>query len=83
MAVYKSYGMSAIVHRSEAWWWKENEMRILQRTKRSMETVICGIQLKVRKKVKDLMLMLGLNERIGDNLATVNSVCCNCDVLTR
>ena len=34
---------------------------------------MCGVQLKDRKRSKDLMLMLGLNETI-DQLATANSV---------
>ena len=39
-----------------------------------MVRAMCGIQLKDRKRSKDLMLMLGLMETI-DHLAIVNSVC--------
>ena len=40
----------------------EREMKILLRTERSMVKAICGVQLKDRKRSKDLML--GLNETI-------------------
>ena len=43
---------------------------------------ICGVQLKDRKRSKDLMLMLGLNEAM-DQLGMVNSVCCYGHVLRR
>ena len=35
-AVYDSYVWPAIQYGSEAWWLKESEMGILQRTERSM-----------------------------------------------
>ena len=38
-----------------------------------MVRVMCGIQLKYRKRSMDLMFMLGLNEAI-DQLAMTNSV---------
>ena len=37
--------------------------------------LMCTVQLKDRKKLKDLMLMLGLNQG-RDQLAMANSVCC-------
>ena len=52
-AVYKSYVRPAILHVSEAWCLKENEMRILRRTERSMVRAMCGVQLKDRKRSMD------------------------------
>ena len=48
-------------------------MGILQRTERSIVRAVCGVQLKDRKRSKDFMLMLGMNETI-DQLAMANSV---------
>ena len=45
---------------------KESEMGILRRTERSMVSAMCGVQLKDRKRSKDLIL--GLDETI-DQLA--------------
>ena len=72
-AVYNSYVPPAILHGSEAWWLKESEMGILRRTERSTVRAMCVIQPKVRKRAKDMMLMLGLSETI-DQLAIANSV---------
>ena len=36
---------------------------------------ICGVQHRHRKRSRDLMLMLGLNEAIDHQLATANIVC--------
>ena len=36
----------AMLHGSEAWYLKESEMEILQRTKRFKVTAMCGVQLK-------------------------------------
>ena len=47
-----------------------------------MGRAICGLQLKDRKRSKDLKLMLGLNETI-DQLAMANSVCWYGHVLSR
>ena len=35
---------------------------------------MCGVQLRDKKRARDLMLMMGLNERI-DLLAMANSAC--------
>ena len=51
----------------------ESEMGIFQKEERSMVRAMCGVQLKGRKRSTDLMLMLGLNEAIGQ-LATADSV---------
>ena len=50
-----------------------SEMGILRRTERSMVGVMCGVQLKDRKRANDLMLMMGLNKTIY-RLAMANSV---------
>ena len=71
--VYKSYVSPAILYGSEAWYMKENKMRILQMTERSMVRAMCGVHLKDRKRSTYLMLMLGLNETIGQ-LAMANSI---------
>ena len=60
---------------SEAWC-------LLRRTERSIVGAMCGIQLIDMTRVKDLMLMLGLNETI-DQLAMANSVRCYGHVLRR
>ena len=39
-----------------------------------MLRAMCGVQLKDRKRCKDLMSMIGLNETI-DQLAMASSVC--------
>ena len=39
-----------------------------------MARAICGVQLKDRKRAKDLILMLGLNGTVN-HLAMANSVC--------
>ena len=51
--------------------------RETRRTERSMVRAMCGVQLNDRKRTKDLMLMLGLNETI-DQLAMASSVCWYC-----
>ena len=44
---------------------------------RSMVIAMCGVHLKDRKRVRDLMLLLGLNESM-DELAIASSVGCLC-----
>ena len=46
---------------------------ILRRTERSIARPMCGVQLKYRKRSKDLMLVLGLKKTM-DQLAMANSV---------
>ena len=71
LAVYKNYVRLAILCGSEAWCLKESKMGI-SRTERSMMRAMCRVQLKDRKRSKDFMLMLGLNET-RDHLAMTNS----------
>ena len=61
---YKSYVRPVILYGIEAWCLKESEMGILQWTERSMVRTMCGVQLKDRKRSKDLMLMLSLSETV-------------------
>ena len=58
---------------SETWCLRENEMAILRRTERAMVRSMCGVKLVDRKKMEDLMEMLGLKE-ILDRMATANGV---------
>ena len=70
-AAYKSYVRPAILYGSVAWCQKESEMGILRWSERSMVMAMCRVQLKNRKRHKDLML--GLNETI-DLVAMASSV---------
>ena len=47
---------------SDAWCLKVSEKGFLRRIKRFMVRAMCGIQLKHRKRPRDLILMLGFNE---------------------
>ena len=58
--VYRSYVRSAILHGSETWCLKESGMAILRRTERAMMRSMCGVKLVDRKKLEELMEMLGL-----------------------
>ena len=69
-----------MLYRSEAWCLMESEMGILRRTEISMVRAMCGVQLKHRKRSKQLML--GLNDAIGQ-LAITNCVHCYGHVLRR
>ena len=62
-----------MLYGSEPWSLKESEIKILQRTEISIVRVICGVQLKDRKRSMDLIFTLGLKETI-DQLAMANSV---------
>ena len=80
-AVYKSYIRLAIPHGSEVWRLEERDMRML-RTEKSMLKEMCGVHPKDRKRSKDLMLTLGLNEII-DQLAIANNVRWHCHITWR
>ena len=71
-AFHRSYVNQAILHVSETWFLKECEMGILRTTEISMVRSMCGLQLKDRKRLTDLMFMLGLSETM-DQLAMANS----------
>ena len=61
-AVFKSNVRPAILYASESWCLRESEMGILQRAERSMVRAMCGVQLKERKTINDMILVLGFNE---------------------
>ena len=60
--VYGSCVRSAMLHGSETWCLRENEMVILRRTERAMVRSMCGVKLVDRKNTEELMKMLGLKE---------------------
>ena len=63
-AVYYSYVRPAILHGNKTWCLSEKEMAIFQRTRRSIVKRYVEYRSKIGK-VKDLMLMLALNDNIG------------------
>ena len=71
-----------MLHGSEAWCLNENKMGILRRMERCTVRGMCGVHIKDRKRSRDLMLMLGLNETMH-RLAMANSVRCYGHVLRR
>ena len=71
--VYRSCVRSAMLYGSETWCLRENEMVILRRTERAMMRSMCGVKLVDRKKMEDLMEMLGLKETL-DRMAKANGV---------
>ena len=71
--VFRSCVRSAMLHGSETWCFRENEMVILRRTKRAMVRSMCGVKLVHRKNTEELMKMLGLKETL-DKMAKANGV---------
>ena len=71
--VYCSCVRSAMLCRSETWCLRESETTILRRTKRAMVRSMCGVKLVDRKKMEDLMEMLGLKETLY-RMAKANGV---------
>ena len=71
--VYRSCVRSAMLYGSETWCLRETEMAILRRTERAMVRSMCGVKLVDRKKMEDLMEMLGLKETL-DRMAKANGV---------
>jgi len=51
-----------VLHGSETWCLRENEMEIFRRTERAMVREMCGAKLMEKKRMEDLMEMLGLKE---------------------
>ena len=70
--VYRSCVRSVMLYGSEIWCLRENEMAIL-RTERAMVRAMCGTKLVDRKKMEELMKMLGLKETL-DRMAKANGV---------
>ena len=71
--VYRSCVRSAMLYGSETWCLRESEMTILRRTERAMVRSMCGVKLVDRKKMEDLMEMLGLKETLN-RMAKANGV---------
>ena len=71
--VYCSCLKSAMLYGSETWCLRESEMGILRRTLRFVVRSMCGVKLVDRKKIEELMKMLGLKETL-DRRAKANRV---------
>jgi hypothetical protein len=71
--VYRSCIRPVMLYGSETWCLSENEMAILRRTERAMVRAMCGAKLMDKKRTKDLMEMLGLEETM-DQMAMANGV---------
>ena len=53
-----------MLYGSETWYFRENKMPILRKTKRATVRAMCGAKLMEKKKTEDLMEMLGLKETV-------------------
>ena len=71
--VYRSCVRSAMFYGSETWCLRETEITILRRTDRAMVRSMRGVKLVDRKKMEQLMEMLGLKETM-DRMAKANGV---------
>ena len=71
--VYRSCVRSVMLYGSETWFLRESEMAILRRTERAMVRSMCGVKLVDRKKMEDMMEVLGLRETL-DRMAKANGV---------
>ena len=71
--VCRSCIRSAMLYGSETWCLRETEMTILKRTERAMVRSMRGVKLVDRKKMENLMEMLGLKETL-DRMAKANGV---------
>ena len=56
--VYRSCIRSAMLHGSETWCLRENEMAILRKTERVMVRSMCGVKLVDKKNTEGLMEIL-------------------------
>ena len=71
--VYRSCVRSTVWYGSETWCLRETEMTILRRTERAMVRSMCGVKLVDKKKMEDLIEILGLKETL-DRMAKANGV---------
>ena len=71
--VYRSCVRSAMLYGSETWCLRESELAILRRTERAMMRSMCGVKLVDRKKIEDLMEMLGFKETLN-RMAKANGI---------
>ena len=70
--VYRSCVRSAMLYGSETWCLRETKMAIL-RTERAMVRSMCGVKLVDKKKMENLMEVLGLKKTL-DRIAKANGV---------
>ena len=71
--IYKSYVRSAMLYESETWCFRENEVAILRKAKRSIVRAICSVKLVDKRNTEELMDMLGL-KKAADKLARANGM---------
>ena len=71
--VYRNCVRSAMLYGSETWCLRQTDMAILRRTERAMMRSMCGEKLVDRKKMEELMEILGLKETL-DRMAKANEV---------
>ena len=71
--VYRSCVRSAMLYGRETWCLRETETAILRRTERARVRSMCGVKLVDRKKMENLMEILGLKET-SDRMAKANGV---------
>ena len=57
--VYRTCVKSALLYGSETWCLRESEMGSLGRSERTMVRSMCGVKLVDRKKMEELMEMVG------------------------
>ena len=63
--IYQSYVRSAMLHRSEIWCMRENEMAISRRTGKAMIRAMCGVRLIEERRSQELMSLLGLKDTLN------------------
>ena len=61
--VYQSYVSVVMLHGSETWCLRENEIAVLRRTETTMVRAMCGAKRMEKKRTEDLMEMLGLRKQ--------------------
>ena len=71
--IYRSCVRSAMLYENETWCLRGSEMAILIRTETAMVRSMCGVKLVDRKRMEELMEMLGLKETL-DRTPKANGV---------
>ena len=71
--IYHSCVRSAMLYGSETWCLRKNEMAILKRTERAMMREMCGVKLIEKRRIQELMSLLGLKDTL-DGLARASGV---------
>ena len=70
--IYKSYVRSAMLHGSETWCLRENEVAVLGRAERPMVREMCSVKLVDKRNTEELMDMLGLKEAADNPVRTTD-----------